>query len=76
MEEQTKKELEKLKTLSLFPIAEDIYHTFTIMDLSDNELDLLLTHNNILETLATKIQESDIYDILISNTIDDLLDRQ
>ena len=73
--EKLKKELGSLKKFSLYRFAEDIYHTLAVMDLSNQELDTLLSQKNVLETLATEAQNSAIYDELIEGTINSFIRR-
>ena len=73
--EKGKRELTSLKKFGLYRIAEDIYHTLTIMDFSNAELDRLLSHRNVLEMLAIQVQEDEMYDELIDGVIERFLGR-
>ena len=73
---KVQKELETLIKLDFYRIAEDIYHTFAVMDFSDKELDMLISHEGILRELAIEIQNSDMYDELIDGTINRFLGRR
>jgi len=70
-----KKELETLKSLSLYRIAEDIYHAILVMNLSEKDLDSLISQKNILQKLASEIQDSRAYDTLLNNAIIQFLER-
>jgi len=65
---QIEKELENMKGSSLYPFAEDIYHTLILTEFSEKELDFLLA-KEILYILASNAQEDDAYHDLIDNTI-------
>ena len=73
--ERSKKELKKLTGGSLQSFAEDIYYTFIVMELADQELELLLSMENVLEMLAVRVQDDELYDILIEGTINRFLGR-